>query len=65
VIVAASLLLAGMSSLALVILELRIAPEGYEDENGFHAILGSMMQNTRRPRSFTALLSKPILAGFP
>jgi hypothetical protein len=36
VIVAACLLFAGIGSLALVILELREAPEGYEDEQGFH-----------------------------
>jgi len=64
VIVAACLLVAGMGSLALVILELREAPEGYEDEHGFHATRGSMIQNTRRPRSFAALRFKPILAGF-
>ena len=64
VILAACLLVAGMGSLALVILELREAPEGYEDERGFHATRGSMTQNTRRPRSFVALQSKPILGGF-
>jgi len=36
--VAASLLVTGMASLALVILELRKAPQGYEDERGFHAV---------------------------
>jgi hypothetical protein len=64
VIVSAGLLVAGMGSLALVILELRKAPEGYEDDHGFHAVPGSMTQNTRRPRSFAALRAKPILAGF-
>jgi len=62
-VVAACLLVAGLGSLALVILELREAPEAYEDERGFHVTRGSMMQNTRRPRSFVALQSKPILAG--
>ncbi len=38
VIVAVSLLIARMGSLALVILELRKAPKGYEDECGFHAV---------------------------
>jgi len=38
VIVAAGLLVAVVDSLALVILELCKAPEGYEDERGFHAV---------------------------
>jgi hypothetical protein len=38
VIVAAGLLIAGMGSLALVILALHKAPEGYEDERGFDAV---------------------------
>ena len=67
VIVAACLLVAGMGSLALVILELREALEGYEDEHGFHAIRnhtvkygvpGSMIKNTRRAVSFCGLAIK-------
>ena len=38
VIVATGLLVAGLSSLALIIFELRKAPEGYEDARGFHAV---------------------------
>ena len=73
-IAAAGLLVAGMGSLALTILELREAPEGYEDERGFHAVRretmgqgvhGSMIQNTRLAGSFAVRRSKLILAGFP
>jgi hypothetical protein len=73
VIVAAGLLVAGVGSLALVILELRKAPEGYEDKRGFHAlrkgtvgcdVSGSMIQNTRRASPFAVCRSKWILAGF-
>jgi hypothetical protein len=38
VIVAAGLIVVGIGSLAFAILELREAPEGYEDERGFHAV---------------------------
>jgi hypothetical protein len=37
-IVAAALLLAGAGSLALIARELRKAPEGYEDDQGFHTV---------------------------
>jgi hypothetical protein len=37
-IVAAALLLAGAGSLALIGRELRKAPEGYEDDHGFHTV---------------------------
>jgi hypothetical protein len=36
-ILAAGLLVAAVGSLAPIILELRRAPEAYEDERGFHA----------------------------
>jgi hypothetical protein len=37
-IVAAAFLLAGAGSLGLIARELRNAPEGYEDHNGFHTV---------------------------
>ena len=63
-IVAAGLFVAEMASLASVVFELRKAPEGYEDERGFHAVSkvtvlyrvpGSMIKNTRRAVSFCRL----------
>lgn len=71
-IVTVGFLVAGIGSLALIILELREAPEGYEDEHGFHAfrngtmgngVLGSM-QTTGRTRSFAVLRSKLMPGGF-
>lgn len=57
-IVAAALLVAGIGSLALITRGLRKAPEGYEDEYGFHivqkgavSVPGSMTTKTRRTRS--------------
>jgi len=50
-IVAAGLLITGMASLALVILELRKAPQGYEDERGFHAVRkGAMGYSVSAPK---------------
>ena len=37
-IVAAAFLLAGAGSLALIARELRKAPEGYEEDDGFHTV---------------------------
>jgi len=67
VIVAVVLLVAGIGSLALVTLELCKAPEGYEDERGFHAVrrgkvaygvAGSIIKNIRRAVSFCGLAIK-------
>jgi hypothetical protein len=37
-IVAARLLIAGLGTLAMIILELHNTPESYEDEHGFHML---------------------------
>ena len=37
--VTAGLLVAGIGSMALILRELRKAPEGYEDEHGFRVVL--------------------------
>jgi len=36
--VTAGLLVAGIGSMALILRELRKAPEGYEDDHGFHTV---------------------------
>jgi len=33
----------GVGSLALIFRELRRAPEGYEDEHGFHIVIASLV----------------------
>jgi len=58
--VTASLLVAGIGSMALILRELRKAPEGYEDEHGFRVVSkravesgvpGSVTTKTRGTRS--------------
>ena len=44
-ILAASLLVFGVSSLALIARELRKAPEGYEDEHGFYTVHKGAVEN--------------------
>lgn len=48
-IIVAGLFAAGVGSLALIIRELRKAPEGYEDERGFHPVPRGGV-GVRRPR---------------
>ena len=54
-ILAAGLLVFGVSLLALIARELRKAPEGYEDEHGFRIVsrgtAGSAVSKTRGTRS--------------
>jgi len=47
--VAAGLLVAGVGFLALIIRELRKAPEGYEDEHGFHTVPKGAVEYGVRP----------------
>jgi hypothetical protein len=74
VIFAAGLLVFGISSLALIILELHEAPEGYEDERGFHVVRnimagfgvsGLVIRNINKTGSFPVLRSRLIVTGFP
>ena len=46
-IVAAGLLVAGVGSLALIVRELRKAPEGYEDKHGFHTVRSGRVEYRR------------------
>jgi hypothetical protein len=46
IVVASGLLVAGVGSLALIVRELRKAPEGYEDEHGFYIVTDTQARRT-------------------
>jgi len=54
-IVAAALILAGAGSLALTAWELRKAPEGFEDDHGFHIV--HQDRGSRRGRAKAASIT--------
>jgi hypothetical protein len=65
-IVAAAFLLAGAGSLALIARELRKAPEGYEDDHGFHTVhqdSGGQVKAKKWPLNQRRLL--PAISWFP
>jgi hypothetical protein len=63
VILAAGFLVAGMGSLALLILELSKAPEGYEDERGFHAVRKGVMGYSTCPEDFSQRVQESSMAS--
>ena len=63
-ILAAGLLVTGMGSLALIILELRKAPQGYEDERGFHTVRkGTMGYSVPAPKISRSVCRKSSMAS--